>query len=78
MAKLVFGLNQSLDGYVDHQVMLPDPALFRHFIEHVRAEERDYAAVWRSQPKWVVSRSLKSVGPTLHSSRATSRRRCAG
>lgn len=31
MAKLVFGLNQSLDGYVDHQGMLPDPALFRHF-----------------------------------------------
>ena len=27
------------------------------------AEERDYAAVWRRQPKWVVSRSLKSVGP---------------
>jgi dihydrofolate reductase len=26
-------------------------------------EERDYAAVWRSQPKWVVSRSLKAVGP---------------
>jgi dihydrofolate reductase len=26
-------------------------------------EARDYAAVWRSQPKWVVSRSLKSVGP---------------
>jgi dihydrofolate reductase len=26
-------------------------------------EERDYAAVWRAQPKWVVSRSLKSVGP---------------
>jgi len=89
MAKLVFGLNQSLDGYVDHQAMPPEPGLFRHFIEHVRglsgmlygrrmyevmrywdedlpdwdAEERDYAAVWRSQPKWVVSRSLKSVGP---------------
>ena len=89
MAKLVFGLNQSLDGYVDHQVMPPETGLFRHFIEHVRgltgmvygrrmyevmrywdedlpdwdAEERDYAAVWRSQPKWVVSRSLKSVGP---------------
>ena len=89
MAKLVFGLNQSLDGYVDHRVMPPEPGLFRHFIEHVRglsgmvygrrmyevmrywdedlpdwdAEERDYAAVWRSQPKWVVSRSLKSVGP---------------
>jgi dihydrofolate reductase len=89
MAKLVFGLNQSLDGYVDHRAMLPDTGLFRHFIEHARgltgmvygrrmyevmrywdddrpdwdAEEREYAAVWRSQPKWVVSRSLKSVGP---------------
>jgi dihydrofolate reductase len=27
------------------------------------AQERDFAAVWRRQPKWVVSRSLKSVGP---------------
>jgi hypothetical protein len=26
-------------------------------------EQRDFAAAWRSQPKWVVSRSLKSVGP---------------
>jgi dihydrofolate reductase len=89
MAKLVFGLNQSLDGYVDHQQFAPGPSLFRHFIEQVRglagsvygrrmyevmrywdeddsewnAEERDFAAAWRSQPKWVVSRSLKSVGP---------------
>ena len=90
MAKLVFELNQSLDGYIDHQELGPPrPVLFRHFIERVRgltgmvygrrmyevmrywdddlpdwdAEERDYAAVWRSQPKWVVSRSLKSVGP---------------
>ena len=89
MAKLVFGLNQSLDGYVDHQEFAPGPSLFRHFIEQVRgltgsvygrrmyevmrywdedhpewdAEERDFAAAWRSQPKWVVSRSLKSVGP---------------
>jgi dihydrofolate reductase len=89
MAKLVFGMNQSLDGYVDHKKFAPGPALFRHFIEQVRgltgsvygrrmyevmrywdedfpewgAEERDFAAAWRSQPKWVVSRSLKSVGP---------------
>jgi len=90
MAKLVFGLQQSLDGYVDHMEMgPPGPALFRHFVEQVRgltgivygrrmyeimrywdedrtdwgAEERDFAVVWRSQPKWVVSRSLKSVGP---------------
>jgi dihydrofolate reductase len=89
MAKLVYGLNQSLDGYVDHQEFAPDPALFRHFIEQVRnltgslygrrmyevmhywdedipewgAEERDFAASWRGQPKWVVSRTLRSVGP---------------
>ena len=90
MAKLVFGLQQSLDGYVDHlEVGPPHPALFRYFIEQTRgltgmvygrrmyevmrywdddlpdwdAEERDFAAVWRSRPKWVVSRSLKSVGP---------------
>jgi len=89
MAKLVYGLSQSLDGYVDHMKLgPPDPALFRHFIELVRgltgivygrrmyeimrywdddlpdwdAEDREYAAVWRSRPKWVVSRSLKSVG----------------
>ncbi|MET0308689.1 MAG: dihydrofolate reductase family protein [Sphingomonas sp.] len=89
MAKLVFALNQSLDGYVDHMEFGPDPALFRHFVEDVRglagsvygrrmyevmrywdddrpewsADERDYATAWRNQPKWVVSRSLQSVGP---------------
>ena len=89
MAKLVYGLNQSLDGYVDHLEIRPSPALFRHFMEQGRglagsvygrrmyevmrywdedcpewdAEEHDFAAWWRSQPKWVVSRSLKSVGP---------------
>ena len=26
-------------------------------------QDRAFAAVWRRQPKWVVSRSLKSVGP---------------
>ena len=37
MAKLVFALNQSLDGYVDHSEMgPPDPVLFRHFIEQTR------------------------------------------
>ncbi len=89
MAKLVFGMNQSLDGYIDHTAFAPGPVLFRHFIEQVRgltgsvygrrmyevmrywdeelpdwgADERDFAVAWRSQPKWVVSRSLKSVGP---------------
>ena len=27
------------------------------------AEEHAFAAAWRRQPKWVVSRSLKAVGP---------------
>ncbi len=35
MAKLVFGMNQSLDGYVDHEAFMPDPLLFRHFIEQM-------------------------------------------
>ncbi len=37
MAKLVYGLNQSLDGYVDHTAFDPDPVLFRHFIDQVRS-----------------------------------------
>ena len=89
MAKLVFGMNQSLDGYVDHTAFAPSPTLFQHFIDEARqqagsiygrriyevmrywdddhsewgAPERDFAAAWRRQPKWIVSRSLKSVGP---------------
>jgi dihydrofolate reductase len=89
MAKLVYRLNQSLDGYVDHLEMRPDAALFRHFLEQVRdgtgsvygrvmyevmrywdedhpewsARERAFATAWRRRPKWVVSRTLKSVGP---------------
>ena len=89
MARLVFGMNQSLDGYVDHTEFAPGPTLFRHFVEEAQgqagsiygrniyelmrywdddqsewnADERAFAAAWRKQPKWVVSRSLKSVGP---------------
>ena len=90
MAKLVYALNQSLDGYVDHmKIGPPSPEAFSHFIELVRglsgsifgrglyeimrywdeddshwdAENREFAAAWRKQPKWVVSRSLASVGP---------------
>ena len=91
MAKLVFGLMQSLDGYVDHHALgPPDPGTFGHFLEHMRGltgivygrgmyevmrywdddrpewdgADRDFAVEWRRQPKWVVSRSLKSVGPS--------------
>ena len=90
MAKLVYALNQSLDGYVDHMRLGPPaPASFEHFIELVRGltgsiygrgmyevmrywdeerpdwDEADHAfgSAWRNQPKWVVSRSLDSVGP---------------
>jgi dihydrofolate reductase len=36
MAKLVFGMNLSLDGYVEHEAFAPGPKLFRHWIDHVR------------------------------------------
>ena len=38
MAKLVFGMNQSLDGYVDHTGFAPGPVLFRHFIKEAEAQ----------------------------------------
>src|SRR6476469_7776102 len=38
MAKLVFGMNQSLDGYVDHLAFAPSPTLFRHFIEEAQGQ----------------------------------------
>lgn len=36
MAKFVFGMNVSLDGYVDHDRFAPGPGLFRHWIEQVQ------------------------------------------
>lgn len=36
MAKIIFGMNVSLDGYVDHDRFAPDEVLFRHWIEHVK------------------------------------------
>ena len=38
VAKLVFGMNQSLDGYVDHMAFAPSPALFRHFIKEAQGQ----------------------------------------
>lgn len=38
MARLVFGMNQSLDGYVDHLGFAPDALLFRHFVEEARGQ----------------------------------------
>lgn len=35
MAKLVYALNMSLDGFVDHDRFAPDAVLFRHFIDDV-------------------------------------------
>jgi dihydrofolate reductase len=96
MGKIVFGMMQSLDGYVagvegELEPPLhsqPGIALFRYWIDHVRdlagslygrrmyevmrywdedrpewgAIEHEFAAAWRTQPKWVASRSLKTVG----------------
>ncbi len=36
MARLIFDMNVSLDGYVDHDRFAPDPELFRHWIDVVR------------------------------------------
>lgn len=89
MAHLVFRMNVSLDGYVDHDRFAPSPALFRHFVAEAEgqvgsvygrhlyelmrywdedraewdADRRAFAAAWRAQAKWVVSRTLDSVGP---------------
>lgn len=89
MATLFFGLNVSLDGYVDHDAFALEPAMFQHWTEQTQrlggsiygrrmydamrywdddqpdwdAERRAFAAAWRKQPKYVVSRTLKSVGP---------------
>jgi dihydrofolate reductase len=94
MAKIVFEMNMSLDGYVDHEAFGPDPVLFRYFIDSMRGLSgvlygrklyeimsywdqndwnvhdsaqtpalRDFASAWRGQRKWVVSRTLASVGP---------------
>ena len=38
MDRLVFGMNQSLDGYVDHMAFAPSPTLFHHFIEEAQAQ----------------------------------------
>ena len=93
MARLVFGMMQSLDGYVDDvagQLVIPPPGavLGRHLTDHFRglagclygrriyeimrywdddqpdwdAGDHEFAAAWRSKPKWIVSRSLQSVG----------------
>jgi dihydrofolate reductase len=94
MAKLVFGMSQSLDGYVDDAegtlcMPPPSPTLFRHFVDVVAGHagaiygrriyevmrywdvdrpewdeaEREFAAAWQRQPKWIASRTLASVGP---------------
>jgi dihydrofolate reductase len=107
MAKLVFGMMQSLDGYIagvaggpgskgymadfaaGRELPPPGEGLHRHFNDHVRglagmlygrrmyevmrywdedrpefdAGDRGFAELYRARPKWVVSRSLKSVGP---------------
>lgn len=36
MARFIYELNVSLDGYIDHQAFRPEPSLFRHFTERVR------------------------------------------
>jgi dihydrofolate reductase len=95
LGKIVFGMMQSLDGYVagvegelEPLFAPPGIALFRYWIDYVRdlagslygrrmyevmrywdedqpewdASQHEFAAAWRTQSKWVASRSLRSVG----------------
>jgi dihydrofolate reductase len=94
MAKLILGMNVSIDGYVDDAegtlcMGAPSEKHFQYWIETIRghagaiygrriyelmrywdsdqpdweAAEREFAAVWRRIPKWVVSSTLTEVGP---------------
>lgn len=89
MARFVCSVNVSLDGYVDHDRMAPDEAVFRFWTLAVKRTpntlygrkvyqlmtywqddqpgwsdaEREFAAAWRAQKKWVVSQTLSEVGP---------------
>ncbi|MGB8446645.1 MAG: dihydrofolate reductase family protein, partial [Pseudolabrys sp.] len=77
MAKLVFGLNQSLDGYVDHdhqEFAPPGPSLFRHFTEQVRDltgsvyGRRMYEVMryWdEDRPEWDAVGEIQVGGPDL-------------
>ncbi len=89
MGRMIFAMNVSLDGYVDHMGFAPSETLFHHFITRIGTvaavvygrglyevmrywdEDQDgwgerqhsFAAAWRRLPKWVVSKTLTSVGP---------------
>ena len=94
MGKLVFGMNVSLDGYVDGlsgnlEMPPPSPQLFDYWIDNIRSQagtiygrrmyevmrywdkddpewtepRRSFADAWRKLPKWVVSQTLRTVGP---------------
>lgn len=93
MAKLIYGMMQSLDGYVDGAdgkltLPPPGPGLHRYWNERMASvagviygrrmyevmrfwdepeaaeAEPDFARAFRACPKWVVSRTLDSVGPS--------------
>lgn len=94
MARLIFAMMQSLDGYVagpedGPSLPFPDELLTQHFndtmgditgslygrrmYEIMRYWEnddpdqdeagKDFGKAWRAKPKWVISRTLQSVGP---------------
>jgi dihydrofolate reductase len=92
MGKLIYGMMQSLDGYVandEGEITLPVPegALHRWFNERMaavagsiygrrmyeimsfwdgpdaEAADEDFTRAYRASPKWVVSRTIESVGP---------------
>jgi hypothetical protein len=69
VVRLVFGMNQSLDGYVDQRAFAPSPTLFRHFIEEAQGQAGSTAGnTWSTR---CAARSAIRRPPQLgHTSRA--------
>lgn len=82
MAKLVFGMNVSLDGYVDHTKFAPSPALFRHFVEEAQGLSgsvygRQMFEIMRywddDQPEWNADEQAFAAAWRTHSKWVVSR-----
>ena len=62
MARIVFGMNQSLDGYVDHMAFAPSPTLFRHFVEEAQGLFAEASQEYPVNPAVPWSQTLQSWG----------------
>ena len=63
MAKLLYGLKQSLDGHVDHQKFVPSPRCLKPVRLHATLGEEDIEAVVRGL-KAELTGEIEVAGPT--------------